>query len=303
MISYTIQCTLSIASIIALIPLFFLQRKMYESFGALTHSYTLANWWFSMAVFVSAAVLYSQGPLFSERMILKSVAQLQLRYLLISGGMWILFSWYKYGIPLILPLDTRVWWNKDLFSCVYKILIPLSISIVCSRLLWKTLDGLEEIAVKIKHDNPVINEHTEPCIFYLVQHAQEYSLFIPCTTPEKWTYGIAGVATAVAFIFSLFKRYRNMVCYAFFVFLPSLLGTSVLQTILLVQLFNQRKQIRAIAEDDYADNEWGFGQLLSMFTWVPILFEGGLWICKAIVHWDSKCYYTEDSILFLMDRF
>lgn len=288
MISYTIQCGLSIASIAALVPLVFLQPKMYASFGALTHSYTLANWWFSMAVFVSAAVLYAQDPLFSERMILKSLFQLQVYPLGISGTMWIVCSWYKDGVPIPKGTWRKVLLGKDFFTCVFRIGVPLSIGIVCSLLVESHRDGLEEVAMKIEHDNLVINEHTDPCISYLIENSQGSNLAIFNSSPERMTYGISSAVSFVLLSFSIYKKCRFIACYSFSYFVPWLSALASWQIVHLVRVFHQRKQIRAIADNDYADNDWGYGQLLSMFTWVPILFQGGLWIYKAIIHRGGK---------------
>ncbi|KAM0253655.1 hypothetical protein ACHAQJ_007167 [Trichoderma viride] len=41
----------------------------------------------------------------------------------------------------------------------------------------------------------------------------------------------------------------------------------------LVKLWGQRSELIEVAGPDFEDNEWGFGQVAALFTWLPIPVE------------------------------
>ena len=51
----------------------------------------------------------------------------------------------------------------------------------------------------------------------------------------------------------------------------------------------KRNAMRAVAGPAYQDNNWGFGQILSVFVWIPIAFKIFLWVLELIM--VSNCAY------------
>lgn len=51
----------------------------------------------------------------------------------------------------------------------------------------------------------------------------------------------------------------------------------------LVQMQAKRNAMRAIAGPDYGDNKWGFGQVISVFVWLPIALKILLWILELLI--------------------
>jgi len=51
----------------------------------------------------------------------------------------------------------------------------------------------------------------------------------------------------------------------------------------LVQMQAERDAMRAIAGPDYGDDKWGFGQVISVFVWLPIAFKLLLWILELLL--------------------
>ncbi|ROT34630.1 hypothetical protein SODALDRAFT_329494 [Sodiomyces alkalinus F11] len=58
----------------------------------------------------------------------------------------------------------------------------------------------------------------------------------------------------------------------------------VSQALQLGWLFDYRTQARDVAGEEYEDNEWGFGQVLAVFSWAPTLMECGYWFIKTLIH-------------------
>ena len=42
------------------------------------------------------------------------------------------------------------------------------------------------------------------------------------------------------------------------------------------------------AKEDYSDDEWGFGQILAVFVWLPTLVEAVVWISRVTVYKNCK---------------
>ncbi|KAK4207099.1 hypothetical protein QBC37DRAFT_433990 [Rhypophila decipiens] len=50
-------------------------------------------------------------------------------------------------------------------------------------------------------------------------------------------------------------------------------AATVLVWLLLADLLRMRAQMQALAGDEYEDNDWGFGQITAVMTWVPVVQE------------------------------
>ncbi|KAK4206572.1 hypothetical protein QBC37DRAFT_407002 [Rhypophila decipiens] len=61
----------------------------------------------------------------------------------------------------------------------------------------------------------------------------------------------------------------------FSVFVRSLLGS----------LLDTREQLRSLAGEKYEDNDWGFGQITAVMTWVPVVQETGFAVFRTIRHY------------------
>lgn len=60
--------------------------------------------------------------------------------------------------------------------------------------------------------------------------------------------------------------------------LATVIGTC-LTAVSLAGLFHQRQQLRAASGDQYADNQWGFGQVTAVMAWIPVAQEA-LFACS-----------------------
>jgi hypothetical protein len=45
----------------------------------------------------------------------------------------------------------------------------------------------------------------------------------------------------------------------------------------LAQMQSDRNYMRAVLGEDYVDEQWGFGQIISLFLWTQILWGVGKW--------------------------
>jgi len=62
------------------------------------------------------------------------------------------------------------------------------------------------------------------------------------------------------------------------------LGTFIrtyLTAVSLAGLFHQRQQLRAASGDQYADDQWGFGQVTAVMAWIPVAQEA-LFACFSM---------------------
>ncbi|KAM7211992.1 hypothetical protein V8F06_012621 [Rhypophila decipiens] len=57
---------------------------------------------------------------------------------------------------------------------------------------------------------------------------------------------------------------------------------------LVQSLFETREHIRSLAGESYEDNDWGFGQVTAVMTWVPVFQETGIAIFYTLRHYASQ---------------
>jgi hypothetical protein len=83
--------------------------------------------------------------------------------------------------------------------------------------------------------------------------------------------GLAGLVVLGAILFLLWKLIIDE-REPFTVGLLSL-GLSIGSLYCAVQMSRKRDAMKSISGDDFEDNEWGFGQVIAIFLWVPLLLQ------------------------------
>lgn len=295
MISYIIQCALSFASVVALVPLLFLRPGVHGSYTSLANLYTLAQWWFSMAVLISVVVRSAQGPSFSERFLLDSLSQVQLGCAMASFTRDFL---YKANVGFqgqhdeldFIFLQTRGKVTQLNVYGLMKLLVPMFLAVTCFGVYIRLELGPRDLILYLQKSHGILvsNPDTRECLNYLAESCNSYDDNTPLGPVISWCGYITAAAIAVLLILLLYKRNRRYILYAYAGIYPTTLFFHLWQTAFLVQFFYRRQSINAFAKDDYGDNDWGFGQVLSVFGWIPTVFQGVLWIWKAIIHRSGR---------------
>ncbi len=67
----------------------------------------------------------------------------------------------------------------------------------------------------------------------------------------------------------------------------------------LVQMQAKRNAMRAIAGLDYGDDKWGFGQVISVFVWLPIALKILMWILELLIVSLSMYNISNMAALFI----
>jgi len=95
--------------------------------------------------------------------------------------------------------------------------------------------------------------------------------------PVRFILGFLMLAAAAGILFTLF--WFGLFIVGCFVKFPKLIG-GILSvafwiglTYCLSQLLKKRQQFGEVLGEQYQDNEWGFGQVLAVFAWIPLLLE------------------------------
>jgi hypothetical protein len=86
-------------------------------------------------------------------------------------------------------------------------------------------------------------------------------------------YFLAAVACLII-LYYILKKYGDWLA------LPialSPIAFSIAVIYCLVRLEQKRKIMKAITGADFQDNEWGFGQVIAIFLWVPLLVQTLYW--------------------------
>ena len=296
MISYTIQSVLSIVSIVALVSFVFLRREMYASFNSLARFYAVTQSWFSIAVFVSAEVRDFQRPLLSERAILRFLSMLQLHSIFVSICFGLFYYTYKCG--MLVPLKDRVAWIQVTSPRMLRLLFSwIVIAAVFFWVVSNSTDDLMKVYTEVAHDKLATNVHMpgQVCVSYTAYYG---TILIETNNTFLVIYSTAAAATVIILVFLLYMRYRNIYRWLCLSVLPFSLALGLSQPMFLVDLNQKREWTREIAMDNFDDDNWGFGQVLSVFTWAPTLLGGVLWIRKAIIHRHGRNPHTYGSVLF-----
>ncbi|KAL3477015.1 hypothetical protein BJX99DRAFT_270169 [Aspergillus californicus] len=107
----------------------------------------------------------------------------------------------------------------------------------------------------------------------------DYSVINPVPYPS-WTVAIFAVAGTVAFwLQSLREKFQSdklhksvfKVVMLFWVLLIGLLTAGMVLG--LTMMWRQRKHLRSLADDQFEDDAWGFGQIAALTIWAPIPVE------------------------------
>jgi hypothetical protein len=60
------------------------------------------------------------------------------------------------------------------------------------------------------------------------------------------------------------------------------LASVVLMWVTLYFIVRIRSEVADLVGDEYAENEWGFGQILALMAWLPTIVDVMcIWICKC----------------------
>lgn len=107
----------------------------------------------------------------------------------------------------------------------------------------------------------------------------DYSVINPVPYPS-WTVAIFAVAGTMAFwLQSLRERFQsdklhNSVFKVVMLFWVLLIGLLTAGMVLgLTMMWRQRKHLRSLADDQFEDDAWGFGQIAALTIWAPIPVE------------------------------
>ncbi|KAF9482044.1 hypothetical protein BDN70DRAFT_930317 [Pholiota conissans] len=220
---------------------------------------------FTIPVSVAAIVRYRQHASFYELDFLHSLLTMQFFSLLSSSVVAGVFAERKSIMRIIVLVIYGL-----LDFALYMILIK---GLITSQPRWKTLDDLAEACSAYSQ------------IFPWIQHIPTSDVLLHITTKQffkpfnktAWKYGliifgfvlagIIGLFLAVIILALLYKALTSKD--ARFLGLISL-GLSVGMLVEVVQMERTRNIMKEVTGLDFLDNEWGFGQIISLFLWVPL---------------------------------
>lgn len=65
-------------------------------------------------------------------------------------------------------------------------------------------------------------------------------------------------------------------------------GSSVAVVVFMVRMDLNRSMMRSLVGEDYIGDEWGFGQILAIFIWIPILFRLVVFLSRQVSSYLSR---------------
>ncbi|KAL4926662.1 uncharacterized protein BDV17DRAFT_268878, partial [Aspergillus undulatus] len=130
----------------------------------------------------------------------------------------------------------------------------------------------------------------------------DYSVINPVPYPG-WTVAIFAVAGTVMFwLQSLKEKFQGEKLHrsafrVLMLFWALLIGLLVAGMVVgLTMMWRQRRHLRSLARDDFADDEWGFGQIAALTIWAPILVEL-IYVLNDLVQRKSERWSRWNSTL------
>lgn len=65
-------------------------------------------------------------------------------------------------------------------------------------------------------------------------------------------------------------------------------GSAVAMVVFMVRMDLNRSMMRSLVGEDYIGDEWGFGQILAIFIWIPILFRLVVFLSRQVSSYLSR---------------
>lgn len=65
-------------------------------------------------------------------------------------------------------------------------------------------------------------------------------------------------------------------------------GSAVAMVVFMVRMDRNRSMMRSLLGEDYIGDEWGFGQILAIFIWIPILFRLVVFLSRQVSRYLSR---------------
>ncbi|KAF9482993.1 hypothetical protein BDN70DRAFT_375182 [Pholiota conissans] len=264
-ISYILQAALTIL----FGPLFCLAYAIYkpdsERWEKLQNQFHDISAQFTIPVAVAAIVRYHQHASFYEIDFLHSLLTMQFFSLLSSSVVAGVFAERKSITRIIVLVIYGL-----LDFALYMVLVG---DLITSQPRWQTLNDLGEACSAYNHIFPWIQHIPTPNVLPHITAKQFFKPF----NKTAWKFGlilfgfivagIIGLVLAVVILGMLFKALTSKD--ARFLGLISL-GLSVGMLVEVVQMERTRNIMEEVTGLEFLDNEWGFGQIISLFLWVPL---------------------------------
>lgn len=232
---------------------------------------------FSIPVAIAAVIRFHQNAPFYELAFLRALTTMQFMSLLSTAVTSGLFKGdYRRGTKRIVVI------------VLYGILefgfyIGLIAGLIRNQSSWTTINDLSNACSAYGHIFPWIKQL--PLAHVHLPKISAKDFFNPASK-SGWKFGliITGFVIAGMLALALACFVVPAVFYGLYMILsgqedwrylnlPVSLAFAIAMLVELVELERLRNIMKAVAGEDFQDNEWGFGQVIALFLWMPLIIQ------------------------------
>jgi hypothetical protein len=302
-LSYILQVALTIIFGPLFVAIFGLRKRLrlrrytQEYFQQVQNSFLDVSAQFTIPVAVAAVVRLSQSPPFFEISFLQSLTTMQFFGLLSTTLAAVVAMPKRLDIRRILVIFLYLIVDFGFFMGVMSFLRTSKASATTIQELVNACKEYQPIAPGFIYPAPSQRSGLSNLTL------KEYDA---SKTKEDWIIlglvlaGIAALITA-CFIFKFLYRILKERHPGFLGVIVSGLSGGVIYE--MVQLQGKRLFMKAVTGSNFVDNQWGFGQVIAIFLWIPLVIQVIYYFCGMFPHFINTLCVPENEMLNVVLQF